>query len=166
MKTMVLIGRAPCWENDLNRLKEIVQEFDVMAVGLDCPYSGDVKYFVTYHPEDIQLYKEKRKAEGKNLDFKAIGHLKKPEIDIVEAHKSPSGSSSLMGAIVARKLGYNRVVLCGCPLEGDSFQKATPYSSFQKGWIARLSEVKDYVRSMSGWTSETLGTPTEKWINE
>lgn len=135
-----------------------------MAIGLDCPYREHIQFFATYHFLDIPTYKMRREAYGGNLDFKVIGHKIHPEIDIVEEYKEPSGSSSLLGVLAAIKLGYKKIILCGCPLMGSNKSGTTPYSYFQKGWVVKLSEIKPYTKSMSGWTREILGYPTKEWI--
>ena len=147
-KVALIVGCAPCWEDDLNQFKTICSEFDVFAIGLDCPYKEEIKYFVTYHIEDIEAYKRKRTG-----DYKIISHTndfikysrerrKKPEwantnVDIVYPHQAPSGSSSLLGTKAALfKLGYNKVVLIGCPMDTGSIEnKAKSYSVFRKGWL-------------------------------
>jgi hypothetical protein len=176
-KVALIVGCAPCWEDDLNRFKTICSEFDVFAIGLDCPYKEEIKYFVTYHIEDIEAYKRKRTG-----DYKIISHTndfikysrerrKKPEwantnVDIVYPHQAPSGSSSLLGTKAALfKLGYNKVVLIGCPMDtGNLLNKKKSYSVFQKGWLYFKSDLIGKVKSMSGWTRELLGEPTKEWI--
>ena len=176
-KVAAIIGCAPCWENDLNQFKSICNDFDVFAIGLDCPYKEEIKYFVTYHIEDIEAYKRKRTG-----DYKIISHTndfikysrerrKKPEwantnVDIVYPHQAPSGSSSLLGTKAALfKLGYNKVVLIGCPMDTGSIEnKAKSYSVFRKGWLYFKSDLVGKVKSMSGWTKELLGEPTKGWV--
>jgi len=176
-KVALIVGCAPCWEDDLNRFKTICSEFDVFAIGLDCPYKEEIKYFVTYHIEDIEAYKRKKTG-----DYKIISHTndfikysrerrKKPEwantnVDIVYPHQAPSGSSSLLGTKAALfKLGYNKVVLIGCPMDTGSIEnKAKSYSVFRKGWLYFKSDLVGKVKSMSGWTKELLGEPTKGWV--
>jgi len=163
MNPIALIGRADCWKQDLCEFKKLTDVFDVMTIGLDCPYAGDIQYFVTYHYKDIPEYIARRKSVEANIDFLVIGHKNRLGVDIVQPHKEPSGSSSMMGAIAAINLGYKKIILCGCPLEGMGVNGLS-YNQFQKGWIARLREVEDYVRSMSGWTQKFLGSPTIEWL--
>ena len=176
-KVALIVGCAPCWGDDLNQFKTICSEFDVFAIGLDCPYKEEIKYFVTYHIEDIEAYKRKRTG-----DYKIISHTndfikysrerrKKPEwantnVDIVYPHQAPSGSSSLLGTKAALfKLGYNKVVLIGCPMDTGSIEnKAKSYSVFRKGWLYFKSDLVGKVKSMSGWTKELLGEPTKGWV--
>jgi len=176
-KVALIVGCAPCWEDDLNQFKTICSEFDVFAIGLDCPYKEEIKYFVTYHIEDIEAYKRKKTG-----DYKIISHTndfikysrerrKKPKwantnVDIVYPHQAPSGSSSLLGTKAALfKLGYNKVVLIGCPMDTGSIEnKAKSYSVFRKGWLYFKSDLVGKVKSMSGWTKELLGEPTKGWV--
>ena len=166
MKPVILVGRADCWKQDFEEVKKLIQDFDVMAVGLDCIYAGDIKFFVTYHPQDIIEYIKRRKDVAANLDFKVICHKNKPGVDIVEEHKNPSGSSALLGTAALIGLGYKKIILCGCPLEGTHKNNYKPYTHFQIGWIKRKTEIENYVRSMSGWTKKFLGEPTSKWLTE
>ena len=162
MKPIVLIGRADCWEEDFHNIKKLIQEFDTMAIGVDCSYKEQVDYLATYHPKDLLFCKK---------DFsctKIISHRKIEDvnIDIVECHVAPTGSSALLGVLAAiNKLNYTKIVLCGCPLIGQAKNGFKPYDDFQKGWIKKEAEIKPYVRSMSGWTKEFLGEPTKEWLD-
>ena len=166
MLPIVLIGCAPCWHDDLQNLKKIISEFDVMAIGLDCPYADTIAYFATYHFIDIPNYIKRRKEVGCNIDFEVICHRQELGVDIVEPFKPPRGSSALLGTTAAIKLGYKKIILCGCPLEGKNRNGFQSYNEFQKGWLARYSEVSPYVRSMSGWTREYLGNLTKEWLDK
>jgi hypothetical protein len=83
-----------------------------------------------------------------------------PGVDIIEPlfPGERSGSSALLGALAALKIGYRRIILCGCPLDEKKYQP------FQIGWIAKEKVVKGKVFSMSGWTKELLGAPGAEWM--
>ena len=180
MNHLVIIGSASCASEDLASLDrfrvntpgpgsahgELVEPWDFMLIGLDAvdKFPGEVKYFVTYHVEDIPESINRRKALGGNCDFKIISHETKPGVDIVHPHEAPSGSSALMGVLAGIKLGYQRMILAGCPLTGKN-PKGGSYDNFQKGWQAHLDQYAGKVRSMSGWTKEFLGSPTEEWLS-
>jgi len=139
--------------------------FDFLAVGLDAVdrYEWPIKYVATYHPAEIGKIRERRQSIGGNLDYKTISMEARPGVDIIEPFRPPSGSSSLLGALAAIRLGYRRIVLCGCPLTGKN-AAGGDYENFRKGWEARVSELGDRVHSMSGWTAEFLGRPTDEWM--
>jgi len=164
-EVIAIIGRAPCWSADFKSLTAMVPEVDVMTVGKDCEYAGHVDFFATYHPADIPVYFTKRKSSGQNTDYKVICHVNEENrpADLVFRYEHPSGSSALLGTQAAIYLGYKKIVLCGCPLEGVNEQNYS-YTSFQKGWVKHKAGLENKVRSMSGWTAKFLGQPDLEWL--
>lgn len=164
-KVIVLIGRAPCWDFDFSRFCQFNIPFDIGAIGLDCPYEGDIEYFFTYHPNDIKQYNEKRKQKGLSLNYTIVSHVfdKDNIVSQTEPWESPSGSSAMLGTLFSMRIGYEKIVLCGCPLEGNN-DKGFSYKPFRKGWMTRKDKVVNKVRSMSGWTAEFLGKPEKDWF--
>ncbi len=143
-----------------------VGEREFMAIGLDAvdKYAWPILYMATYHPVEIDIIRHRRHAAGGNTDYKVISHERKPGVDIcIEDWWKPSGSSALLGVQAALRMGYTRIVLCGCPLIGQN-DKGGKYETFRAGWKERKDSVGPYVRSMSGWTAELLGKPTAEWM--
>jgi len=167
-KPLVITGSHPDVVADMLAVPCREIECDLMAIGLDAvdKYIWPILYVATYHPEDIAEIRKHRESAGGNIDYKIIGHEARPEIDIViKDWWKPSGSSTLLGVQAAiQVLGYDRIILCGCPLTGKS-AKGNGYESFRNGWEPRRGMLTDRVRSMSGWTAELLGKPTEEWIH-
>jgi hypothetical protein len=195
MKPLIIIGSAPCVGEDLAVLDQLmiilrqaqderndwahhersahpepVEGCIYMLIGLDSvdKFLGPVQYLVTFHPDDLPACLQRRAAAGGNTDYKVISHLDRekhqpgvtyPLVDIVHPYEPPTGSSSLLGVLYAIKLGYQRIILAGCPLD------VKPYITFQKGWQAHLDKYVGKVRSLSGWTREFLGYPTEEWLD-
>lgn len=82
------------------------------------------------------------------------------------------GSTGLFCTKVARTLGYVHVILCGVPMskeiehyrrKGQDWHAAL---AFRRGWNTYLNQLKPHIRSMSGWTREQFGAPTQPWIDE
>jgi hypothetical protein len=169
---LIITGAAPCLEDDLQNLKletlNFQLETDFMAIGLDAvdKYLWPVQYFATYHPEDIAPARERRRVAGGNIDYKIITHLPQEgeKIDMIIPFLPPSGSSALLGVLAGLKMGYTRMILCGCPLEGKNVQNGN-YENFREGWQTHHKQYKGNVKSMSGWTMGFLGAPTKEWIN-
>lgn len=163
MKKLIITGAAPCVHEDIERVPGY-REFDFMAIGLDAvdKYPWPIKYVATYHPEDLQAIRERRASIG-NTDYRVISHKPGEMIDIVEPYEKPPGSSALLGALAAIRLGYERIILCGCPLTGKNARNGS-YENFRQGWTAKRETVLGKVKSMSGWTREFLGEPTEEWL--
>ena len=168
MNILVIVGAAPCIAEDLAVLVAVqeskyvlTRSYDYMLIGMDSvdKYLGEVKYFATYHPADIPESLNRRKEAGGNCDFRTISHIASEGVEIIHSYQAPSGSSTLLGVLAAIKMGYQRIILAGCPLEDEK------YKNFQQGWQAHLDEYVSRVRSLSGWTRLFLGCPTEEWLD-
>jgi hypothetical protein len=162
---LIIVASAPCARDDITSLPATFS-FDWLAVGVDAVplIDGEMSYVATYHPEDIPVIRDVRKTMGGNLDYRLVCHVPKEGVDIVIPFEAPSGSSALLGVLAGLRDDYHKMILCGCPLEGQSPQKNN-YADFRKGWEAKFDMVREVVRSMSGWTKNLLGPPTEEWLN-
>lgn len=170
-KTLIIIGSAPCVQEDIIAFATSfipwAERSDYMLIGLDSvdKYLGRAKYFTTYHPADIAAALKRRTEAGGNTDWIIVSQEQNGMIDIVIPLLSgPSGSSSLCGVHAGMKEGYKKIILCGCPLIGKNAANDN-YEVYQQGWLAKYKEIKECVRSMSGWTREFLGAPTLEWLN-
>jgi len=179
---LIILGSAPCVGSDIASAALLlptpcpsvipaeagIQAFDFMLIGLDAvdKYTGRAKYFATYHPAEINASIERRAKAGGNIDFIIVSHQQANGLVkiIIPLHGVPSGSSALLGVHAGIQEGYKKIIVCGCPLTGKN-DKGNGYEIFRAGWTAKLSEIKDKTRSMSGWTQELLGAPTEEWLN-
>lgn len=181
-KILIIIGAAPCVADDMYDAVKLVMNRDsrniwecisFMAIGLDAvdKYPWSLDYFATYHPSEIEEATERRAKAGGNTDYMVISHQQHAQKDtgrglvgLILPCEPPSGSSALLGVLAGIKLGYEKIIVCGCPLTGTN-DKGYDYAHFRVGWEVKLNEIKDKTRSMSGWTKELLGEPSEKWIN-
>ena len=164
MKPIVLIGSAPGVHDDLARLGDL-SGFDIMAIGLSGvrEYPDMLQFVANNHPENNATIREILSQRGIS-GYRVIEPFEAPGADIVFSYSAPSGSSSITGALCALRLGYRKIILAGCPLTGNA-PAGNPYEEFRAGWEAKKSHVIGIVKSMSGWTAEFLGEPTEEWIN-
>lgn len=174
----IVLGIAPCLESDLSQIKNL-NEFDFFAVGLDCSdrVSFDIQHACSYHPYEFPEFRSRRAAINGNLDYKTHSHqngvipqngnvFKVDFIWPLVAKAPESGSSSFLAAQAAVGMGYEQVILCGCPMQGKNLimPKAEGYHVFQAGWIKHVDILQGRVRSMSGWTREFLGSPDDNLI--
>jgi hypothetical protein len=172
-RLLVVTGAAKEVIDDLSILLRGLRMFpDFMAIGMDAvdKYTWPILYMATYHSEDIGAARDRRNAIGGNTDYKVIHWEPKEGVDIMGKYPHPkslkgeSGSSALLGCEVAlEQLGYEKIVLCGCPLVGRALHD---YEVYRKGWEQQRELVLGKVKSMSGWTREFLGFPTQEWLNE
>lgn len=158
---LLILGSAPCLDEDLSKIPA-PGTWDVMAIGLDAVdrCALPLAYIATNHPEDIEPIRRRRAAFGGNQDYRLISYRPGPGVDIVQPLGPVSGSSAILGAIAGLTLGYEKIVLCGCPLTGNA-PEGNPYEAFRPGWEVEADRVRGRVTSMSGWTREFLGGPEE-----
>ena len=174
-RVLVIFGAAPNTVEDFESLIAMgFRDYDVLAVGIDALSNLKneyIRYFATYHPMDLASVRFERDQMKRNVDFKIISHKPYPDkehsivgiIIPIDLQKEPSGSSALLGVLGAMKEGYEKMVLCGCPLTGKN-TKEQPYSVFRTGWLFHEKAVLGKVKSMSGWTKEILGSPDKEWL--
>jgi len=170
MNTLVILGTAPCIEEDITNLSAMTKEgdCDLMAAGLDS-FKRPVpwKYVASGHYEDLSLINSYAGLHGLK-GYKLIHYQLRVGVDIVVSLDVwEGGSSALLGVIAGIREGYKKIVLCGCPMEGaNPGHPGADYSMFQGKWTESVSLLCNYVRSMSGFTMKLLGAPTEEWLNE
>lgn len=174
---LIITGAAPCVLEDIDKavsflsLQPSAFSLDYMAIGFDAvdKYDWPIKYFATYHPSEIEMSMERRAKAGGNTDCLVIAHQQHPAkeghdlVNMIIPCEPPSGSSSLLGVLAGIKYGYKKIILCGCPLTGKN-DKEYDYANFRAGWTAKLKEIKDVTRSMSGWTRDILGAVDKEWL--
>ena len=171
---IIVIGVAPSLEDDIKKLSGIIDLdlLDKIAIGLDCSdrVTFDIQHMATYHVEELEQFRIRRQKMGGNLDFKTHSHKQGADCIWPLVARSPfSGSSAFLGVQAAIGLGYKKVVLCGCPMQGQNLinKRVTDYDKFQKGWVKFApSMFGDKVKSMSGFTRDLMGFPTKEWLYE
>lgn len=176
---LILGGSTRVWDDYYGAKIFCNQQYDCLlginnVIG-DIPEKLDIA--VTLHPEKIQLWLAKRKANsflgpdkvvGHRLYYDYITHVVDYRWDTT-LKRHNSGSSGLFAIKVALDFGFDKIILCGVGLDhtqGHYFNDK-PWdwgNTFRESWITYQDKFKDNVRSMSGWTQEFLGKPTLDWL--
>lgn len=181
---LVIAGSAPCVIDDLALIPSH-ERFDFMLAGADSPAAltiGSLFYHVS-HEDDFAAIKAHRANAGLNTDYLTFSNRAHAGVDHVFPELTPptcsfkckprlgsfdpenlhhySGSSSLLAVKVGLRLGYQKIILAGVPINEGR------YANFQVGWvwIADLLACCP-VRAMSGFTRELLGAYTEDWLHD
>jgi len=140
--------------------------------------------WLSLHPEYMPHYQEKRRDLGLPDCYETVV----PLINEVGSHwqfcksadrcvtyrwpgMSASGSSGLFAVKVALDDGHDRVVLAGVPMlrNAKHFARGQDWlqrDCFMDGWKQAMPHIRGKVRSLSGWTMQTLGAPTPEWLAE
>ena len=179
MISALVIGRANGVWQEVNeavlKFGPFYQTIAINSAGCDCiiPFG----HWVSFHADLFPLWITKRKALGKSVEgitFWTNSHGRKrtsveKELDVRQVFWTDGGSSGMIAVRVALGLGAERVVLAGVPLDPERGHYNMPGQwdealIHRKAWEKCLIELAPTVRSMSGWTREKFGEPTQAWI--
>lgn len=187
MGLLVICGAAKCLWNDLARLPDNLNA-DWMAVnvaGVFVPHP--VKYLVSLHETHVNEYRMQRRALGYPGEAITIANGGSP--DKVIEFSGERGGSGLYAIRCGLKLGYDKIVLAGMPIDSsryffdmprmesllpasirmdgvraDAFQRSWVGCVYAKTWKSVSEELKPNVRSMSGYTARLFGEPNDLWL--
>lgn len=182
MKTALVLGGANCvWEDAIAALDMIAPDTVVAVNEVSARWAGPVDYQVSLHPERLLVWQDERRKWGysepafvvtteKTANFEAGQRY--PRVDFAMDYRWPgmtaSGSSGLYAVKVALTAA-DRVILAGVPMTPEAAHFFHPArwnerDSFTDAWHRAMPFIKDRVRSMSGWTADLLGQPSQEWL--
>jgi hypothetical protein len=131
MKSALVVGSAPCVFDDFRQARANFPSWDLLVVNwAGLRHIEPIAGWFSIHRRLVYKAIPMRKAAGGDMRFTAFIKIPKGEkIQRPEAptrivpgkHKMGSGSSGLFAVENAlHHLGYERLLLCGIPLEGDT----------------------------------------------
>lgn len=173
-KVAFVYGGANTLQDDIKAAEALCEPDTIIAcnnAGMD--YPGVLPHFCTLHTELVPEWLEMRRAKGlpDPLNFWTSNVKTIPECHDTLYHKVPSwnGSSGLLCVTVAMYLGYEKIILCGVPLD----KQAAHYDDdavwmdaprYRHAWVKHKEFMLGKVKSPSGWTRAILGEPTKEWV--
>jgi hypothetical protein len=175
MPVAFVLGGADCLRKDYDRICEMVSPDTIIATnnaGRDFP--GELPHWVTLHTEKMPMWIQQRRESGLpeagqfwTSNVKTIPHEHTGLYNHVE---SWDGSSGLLAVSVALHLGYDRIVLCGVPLDKRAahYDDPAPWMDaprYRGAWIKHMDKMLGKVKSFSGWTYLKLGAPSMDWLD-
>lgn len=171
MRLAAVLGGATGGLDELTVLRTIAPVAGLFAVNdAAAEYPGHVDAFVTLHPEKLPHWLAKRITPPGDV----VSIMKDPGVTRITPYQWPemtgSGSSGLYAVKVALEAGFDRVVLCGVPMEFERAHYFDPkpwadVDQFWPSWEICLPRLKDCVRSMSGRTATLLGMPNREFLS-
>lgn len=154
-RRLIIIGDGETREEDFVLATSTKSYFEIMIVNKVIKYGYNYNHWVSYHPEVFML-----RTAWEGLTHSNNTRFFRP--DVIWKHINEGGTSSLFALEIALKLGYNKIVLCGCPLSGEYGHDTVIYPWKVK--IGRRAEVyREKVRSFSGRTLDLLGDARGWW---
>jgi hypothetical protein len=173
----ICLGSATCMPDDLQAAAAlgIGQGAGWTIIGVNHAardWSGPLDHWVSFHSELMPKWLAERDAAGRapaGLLWTAEHRVQPVKIKMDRA-PNWGGSSGLLAVSVALKLGAEKIVLCGIPLDHEQGHYDSPdkrwreAGGYRVGWTKHLDQMRGAVRSMSGWTRELLGAPDGPWL--
>lgn len=176
-----VVGTHPCVHDDIAAAAKIFPGADVCVIN-DAADLIVAQHLATAHPEKLDQFLEK---QPEIPEIHSRSKMKRPGARENEFiwELNTGGGSGLFAVAVMLSIGYELVVMCGCPMSGgggyavkkhDStledprFGELSPEHSLVQGWHGQLKRFKDEnphaikVRSMSGVTKKIFGG-IEQW---
>jgi hypothetical protein len=170
---LVLGGACNVWD-DVDRARELFQWDIVVAanhVGINWPH--ELHHWCSYHPALLNRWILQRTKNGLPPAENLWTGRVKPRTPFPECRKfaAHGGSSGMLAALIAAHHA-DRVVLAGIPMDPTMphFHGAHSYKPWDDGrnylrhWRDNYTKLEGRVKSLSGWTKELLGEPTEEWL--
>jgi hypothetical protein len=182
LKTCLVLGGAQCAWDDLEQAKEFGPFDAIIAINdMLAHYPGQIDFAVSLHPEKYGEWIQQRDGKGYPRPKVFVAHDGNTQmgrssafrVDIVMEYRWPgmsaSGSSGLFAVKLAIEQGFDRIILCGVPMDGKQphFFDETPWhevASFMEAWNIAIPFIHDKTRSLSGNTKDWLGAPSLEWL--
>jgi len=161
----VVVGGGKDVMQELDQAKALCgKRADFFVINDMIPQFTDEATAITLHPSKLDEWTKDRKGPSLRDVW---SH--RPHSGVTKHVEDDGGSSGLFAVKVARHLNYNKIILCGVPMtpDADHFVRKVSWNAcpqFRKAWDRDKEKYAPYVRSYSGWTAETFGTPTEDFI--
>jgi len=171
---LCILGSASCLSRDFNGLN---WQGDVMGLN-DVPvyFSGSCTHWVSLHPEIFQYmlplaHKRIVNQVSKDVHYdkriETHSNAKWPGVDHVWKFEWKGGSSAMFAVQIGLNMGYDRIVLCGVPMDNsprftelclvDYKHVDYAYKEGLNAWEEALPQLKGRVFSQSGNTEKLLG---------
>lgn len=176
-KAVVMGTARNVWKDlsDLTMAHPMI-DYDRIAInGMIFFYTGKIRHGVSMHPRELHHWKELRNLYDGRHPGQILTHSYRPGADVTwNITGGNGGTSGLLAVMVGLALGYDRIVLCGVPMDGSGHlydDCGITTGPLMQEWLEtewkKIAQVyfNDRVRSMSGRTMEWLGAPSMEWLN-
>ena len=172
MATAIILGGGKTVLQEYEQAKKLCKPDIIICVNdIGCEIK-ECDIWATLHPEKLGAWISKRNDNGYKLPEKIVSFKRVEYVNTILDYRwtgsSGSGSSGLFAVKTALSLGYNKIVLCGVPINKESHyfsSKAwSECDSFSGTWREQQGILKKYVRSMSGYTRNLLGYPDQAFF--
>lgn len=167
-RRLLVLGGASCVWDDIEAVMKAygtLDGFKICAINdIGAKFNGRIDYWASLHPEKMLNWMNERVG---NQDYATVAHL---PYKLGKQHfivKDWGGSSGLFAAKFGIEQGFEKIILCGVPMNptphffgGPDWKEA---DAFWTAWQPKKAELQGRVFSMSGRTREFIGHP---WLDQ
>jgi hypothetical protein len=195
LKTLLVVGSAPCLFDDVAEALQAHPDSPIMTINEACGALRHVDHMLAGHTVKAEAFVEYRREKFPDAppcrvhaSWHRLNEAPKQDYPSVtdwwDGSVSTGASSAGKAIRIGFLLGYERIILCGCPMNGGGYFNQSETARFEKAFLrygkckrigddreqnyrgivryrdkfAALAETewKGRVFSMSGWTRTVL----------
>lgn len=180
-KTLLIAGDGRTLPADLAEFRSWGVPHDVGAIGRSiklCPesthwFNADGETAIAWAKQITAITHTMGKVDGFDADW----DVEQPDYhyaEITNERGRSHGSSALFATLAGLSMGYEKIVLAGCPLDAEGHWYFEPTKeTLGPLWLGvdfmawldfAKTEGAKQVRSMSGYTAQIVGMATREWV--
>lgn len=180
--TLLIVGSAACVHDDLEHAKALRPYCDVLLINGAAQLIEQAQHVLAGHGDKADAFMAARAAKFPNAPSvyvhasRRIGRPIGKAVTHVWEHVSTGGTSAWKAVRIGRAMGYEELILCGCPLDDSGYApgesdgithecariglgEGRMYENYRRTFAKRAKEEGQNVFSMSGYSRELLGAP-------
>ncbi len=180
---VLITGDGRTLQKDISQFLNWRMKHDVMAIGRSMnEYPGPVLHWANVDGADSRWWAEHLpKRNGGDFPIRhSLGDLPWYDVDwdikdeiVLGDGNSWHGSTALFAVYVSLALGYKKILLAGCPLDGKGHWwqgnnkepgPSWPGETYQAWLEFSLMPEAERVKSFSGYTAIMVGTAFREWM--
>lgn len=181
--TLLIVGSAPCVHDDLREAEALGQSHKLLINGAGLIFEH-AEHWLIGHGEKVGMFKAAR-AKVFATPIPYIHGSRRGGTDPVGVTHiwegvSTGGTSAWKAVRIGKGMGYDRIILCGCPLDDSGYVSGESdgirhdckrighgqsrgvnrmYDNYRRTFAVRAEQEGHGVYSMSGYSRELLGAP-------
>lgn len=168
----VIVGGAiGAWEERDYLIERLLVGRPFVSIAINdagTEHPDPLDHWVSAHRNRMDAWISKRLANGLDSDFERWADSPKEGFPYADGWLG-GGSGLTAVEIALERLRLRGAVVCGCPLDGTvNAYSGIPWEHFARygrRWSRARSAISGRLKSLSGWTCETFGAPTPRWLD-
>lgn len=179
--TLLIVGSAPCVYDDLAHARSIRPEHHTLLINGAALLFEHAEHILCGHGEKVAMFVEARHAKFPNakpcyIHASRRGGTDPKGVTHIWENVATGGTSAWKAVRIARGMGYDEMILCGCPLDDSGYApgesdgikhscdriglgEGRMYHNYRHTFSVRAKTEGAGVYSMSGFSRELLGAP-------